>query len=59
MYVNQIDPTKVDAGMTKYISEAQRKCGDEPIDTEQLKRRFMITESERHFMTDDNDGKCI
>ena len=55
MYVNQIDPTKVDAAMTKYISEAQESAGDEPVDTEQLKRRFMITESERHFMTDDND----
>ena len=55
MYVNQIDPTKVDTAMTKYISEAQESAGDEPVDTEQLKRRFMIAESERHFMTDEND----
>jgi DNA-directed RNA polymerase subunit L len=55
MYVNQIDPTKVETAMTKYISEAQESAGDEPVDTEQLKRRFMIAESERHFMTDEND----
>ena len=41
--------------MKKYIDEAQATAGDEPVDIEQLKRRFMINESERHFMTDDND----
>lgn len=55
MYVNKIDPIKVDIAMKKYLDDAQANAGDEPIDTEQLKRRFMIGESERHFMTDDND----
>ncbi len=55
MYVNQIDPTKVEAAMEKYITDAQSSAGDEPIDVELLKRRFMINESERHFMTDEND----
>lgn len=55
MYVNQIDPTKVEAAMEKYITDAQSSAGDEPIDVELLKRRFMINESERHFITDEND----
>ena len=41
--------------MKKYIDDAQATAGDEPVDTELLKRRFMINESERHFMTDEND----
>lgn len=55
MYVNKTDPTKIDTAMKKYIDDAQATAGDEPVDTELLKRRFMINESERHFMTDEND----
>ena len=38
MYVNQIDPTKVEAAMEKYITDAQSSAGDEPVDVELLKR---------------------
>ena len=55
MYVNKIDPEKVKTAMAKYLTEAQSSAANESVDTKQLERRFMIGESERHFMTDEND----
>ena len=53
MFVNKMDETKVEAAMQKYLDEKAAEEHPE-TDIELLKRRFMINESERHFMTDDN-----
>ena len=51
MFVNKIR-LKVDAGMQKFHEKAAEENPE--TDIELLKRRFMINESERHFMTDEN-----
>jgi len=53
MFVNKIDQSKVDAAMQKFLDEKAAEENPE-TDIELLKRRFMINESERHFMTDEN-----
>ena len=53
MFVNKIDSAKVEAAMQKYLDEKAAEENPE-TDIELLKRRFMINESERHFMTDEN-----
>lgn len=53
MFVNKIDQSKVDTAMQKYLDEKAAEENPE-TDIELLKRRFMINESERHFMTDEN-----
>lgn len=50
MYVNKTDPEKVEAALQKYLSSA-----DGSVPVEQLKKRFMINESERYFITDENE----
>ena len=53
MFVNKIDSAKVETAMQKYLDEKSAEENPE-TDIELLKRRFMINESERHFMTDEN-----
>ena len=56
MFVNKIDSAKVEAAMQKYLDEKAAEENPE-TDIELLKRRFMINESERHFMTDDGENQ--
>jgi DNA-directed RNA polymerase subunit L len=61
-YVNTIDPEKSLNGLKKYIDEQLENAKTKnvtPMSKEKLTKRFELTESARHFHTNDKDEACV
>lgn len=59
-YSNKIDQSKFEVALNKYIEEQKEKNPDMDGDAEsKAKNHFTISESERHFITDDNDRPSV